>query len=103
MTRYRNRSTAWWALLAIFFAQMATAAYACPLVGEARSSATPSGEMSTPCAEMEKAPSANPTALCLEHCKVGQQLVDTHPVADDVASFPVLAFLVLPVHIEVAV
>jgi hypothetical protein len=91
MRRRRTRSAAWWALLAVFFAQLATAAYACPLIAAALSVSMPASRMSTPCADMDMDGPTDQAGLCVEHCKVGQQLVDTHTPFDEMA--PVLAGL----------
>ena len=37
---------------------------------------------------------ADGSGLCVEHCKIGQQLVDTHPTVDHSAHAPVLMFVV---------
>ena len=37
---------------------------------------------------------ADGSGLCVEHCKIGQQLVDTHPTVDHSAHTPVLLFVV---------
>ena len=81
---------AWWALLAVFLAQLATAAYACPQIAAALSG-PPTTEASTPCADMGMADDEDLASLCIEHCKVGQQVVDNQsPVP------PLGTVLVLP-------
>ncbi len=94
MRRGPRRLAAWLALGAIFFAQLATAAYACPDI-EAALSGPPSAEsVSAPCAGMGMGKAADGSSLCVEHCKFGQQLVDTHPTSDPSDRVPVLAFVV---------
>lgn len=85
---------AWLALLAIFFAQLATAAYACPNIQAALSAPPPTENVSTPCAKMGMGKAAGGSGLCVEHCKIGSQVVDTHPTPDAVAHPPVLVFMV---------
>jgi hypothetical protein len=85
--RQRTRLVAWWALLAVFIAQLATAAYACPQI-EAALSGPPAMDATTPCADMGMADEQDLSSLCLEHCKLGQQVVDTHsPVPQLDAAF----------------
>jgi len=85
---------AWFALLAIFFAQLATAAYACPDIEAALNAPSSAEKVSTPCDEMRMGKAADGSGLCAEHCKVGLQLVDTHPIPDYADHQPVLVFLV---------
>ena len=91
--RYRPRFAAWLALLAFLIAQLATAAYACPLVGNALQGTMAEDRMSAPCEEGMAIDRAS-SALCLEHCKVGQQLVDTPLPVIPVAAVSVWFFLV---------
>ena len=51
----RTRPAAWLALLAVFFAQLATAAYACPMIAEALEMRVANLEAVTPCAGMRMA------------------------------------------------
>jgi hypothetical protein len=82
------------ALLAIFFAQLATAAYACPDIEAALKVPPLAEKVSAPCEGIGMDNAADGTGLCVEHCKIGQQLVDTHPTADQSAAPPVLVFFV---------
>lgn len=102
VNRRRSRIAAWWALLAVFLAQLATATYACPHFEEALRAPAPKAEMSTPCAGMGMERPADPSALCLEHCKVGLQLVDNQPPVDYVAAAPVLVFFVATPVIDIS-
>ena len=94
MSRRPTRVAAWLALLAIFFAQLATAAYACPNIEAALNAPSSAEQVSTPCVKMGMGKAADGSGLCVEHCKVGLQLVDTHPTPDAVAHPPVLVFVV---------
>ena len=94
MSRGRTRLAAWLALLAIFFAQLATAAYACPDIEAALKAPPPAEKVSAPCDEMGMDKAADGSGLCVEHCKIGQQLVDTHPTVDHSAHAPVLMYVV---------
>ena len=64
MNRISRRIWAWLALVAVVFAQMSVAAYACPATG-----AQVEAAMSTPC-EGSHAPNRN---LCDKHCNDHQQ------------------------------
>lgn len=97
VNRRRTRFSALLALSAIFFAQLATAAYACPQIEAALSDSVPKAEVSIPCAEMGMEEPTDSPSLCLEHCKVGQQLVDTHPPVDQGSPALVLVFFVATV------
>ena len=94
MRRGHKRVAAWLALLAIFFAQLATAAYACPDIEAALNPPPLAVETSVPCDGMGMGKAADGSGLCVEHCKIGQQLVDTHPTVDPTAHAPVLMFVV---------
>lgn len=94
MSRRPTRVAAWLALLAIFFAQLATAAYACPDIEAALKAPPSAAKMPTPCDQMGMDSAADGAGLCVEHCKVGLQLVDTQPTPDYTAHPPVLVFLV---------
>jgi len=96
MNRRRNRYVACWVLLTLLFAQVATAAYACPFVLGAFELATPDVEQSTPCADMAQERISEPSVLCFEHCKPGQQLLETHPSIDQCPSVPAFVILVAP-------
>jgi hypothetical protein len=76
----RTRLVAWWTLLVVFLAQLATAAHACPQVAAALTG-EPAAVVTTPCADMAMADDGDPASLCIEHCKVGQQVVDNHSAA----------------------
>ncbi len=85
-----------WVVLALLFTQLATAAYACPMV----SAALEQGAASADAEEMPCAATMSPgvmldadqPGLCLQHCQVGSQTVDqTNP-----ASVPVPALLPTP-------
>ena len=100
MKRFRKPAAAWLALLAVLFAQLATAAYACPLIQEVLNAPVAAqGEVTTPCAEMDMAGAESKSALCLEHCKAGQQLVDNH---SPVSALAVAAGLAFVVHTSIA-
>lgn len=86
VNRRRTRFASWLVLLSLFFGQLAIAAYACPLVDGTPAPSGQSAEISTPCADMASGSSPDPSALCFEHCKADQQLVDTHPDVDPGAS-----------------
>ena len=78
MKRSHRRLTAWFALLAVCFVQMATAAHACARV-EAELKAPAAGTATvSPCHEVDAADVSDGPALCLEHCNSGLQLVDHH-------------------------
>jgi hypothetical protein len=79
----------------MFFAQLATAAYACPHIEAALSLPPMSVEAETPCADMATPDPGTPSALCVEHCKVHDQAVDNHAPAP-----PVAALSPLPVAVE---
>ena len=93
MKRRRTRLVAWWALLAVFLAQLATAAYACPQVAEALSG-QPEADVTTPCANMRMADGQDVASLCIEHCKVGQQVVDNQPATPQIGTALVFTFCV---------
>lgn len=76
--RLHRRLTAWCALLAICFVQLATAAHACTLVDAALKVPAASTENASPCDGMGMVDVQDRSVLCLEHCKNGQQLVDVH-------------------------
>ena len=101
-----TRPVAWLALLAVFFAQLATAAYACPLIEAALKVPVASTEQPTPCAEMGMDAPETASALCLEHCKAGQQLVDNQspvsPVAAELVPLVVVAALAAPLSARTA-
>jgi hypothetical protein len=103
MSRRGNRFAAWWALLAIFFAQLATAAYACPLIEAALKVSTSMAQMDTPCAQMGMDGPADQSGLCVEHCKVGQQLVDTHTAVDHVTPVWISVFFVATLINDISV
>ena len=94
MKRLHRRVTAWFALLAICFVQIASAAHACTLVDARLKVPAAQTQDAGPCAAMGMA--ANPQdqpPLCIEHCKAGQQLIDHHSpvvVADAPAVFPLI-------------
>jgi hypothetical protein len=90
----RTRPAAWLALLAVFFAQLATAAYACPLIENALKVPMAEAEMPAPCAEMDMDSPEAASALCVEHCKIGQQLVDNHSPVSPLCAAPVVVFFV---------
>ena len=94
IVKRRRRPTAWFSLLAVVFAQFAMAGYACPLIEEALNGPVAKVEATTPCAEMGMASSEAISALCLEHCKVGQQLVDNHSPVSPLAVAAVVLFVV---------
>lgn len=94
MSRRPTRVAAWLALLAIFFAQLATAAYACPNIKAALNAPPSTENVSTPCYRMGMGKAADGSGLCAEYCKVGLQLVDTHPTPDFADPPPVLIFMV---------
>jgi hypothetical protein len=98
----RTRPAAWLALLAVFCGQLAIAAYACPLLEQALKAPAGIAEAATPCAEMGMAGTESPSALCLEHCKVGQQLVDNHSPVTPLAVAPVLLFFVQPLVADIS-
>ena len=82
----------------MFFAQLAIAAYACPLIEGAVEVPAANAGMGAPCAEIGMAGPEATSALCLEHCKVGQQLVDNHSPATPLVAVPVLlCFVPAPV------
>jgi hypothetical protein len=82
MTRALRRLTAWLALLAVVFLQLATAAHACDRL-EGRSAPSPVvAEAGAPCEHMGMPASPTRSGVCQEHCKADSQLVDPHsPVA----------------------
>jgi hypothetical protein len=98
MRRGRSRLAAWLVLWALFVAQLATAAYACPYMLAALDVPPPIGQgMSVgmpACIGTTTGQAGDRSALCVEHCKVGQQLNDTHPPVDHALQVPVGAFLV---------
>lgn len=98
MTRIRQRRIAWIVLLGLLFAQLATAAYACPLLEAATGYAQPPQVASTPCEDMTAGASEDRTALCHEHCKADLKLVDTQPLVDFATNATVFFILAAPVH-----
>ncbi|HVE51300.1 MAG TPA: hypothetical protein VNG69_16985 [Casimicrobiaceae bacterium] len=90
VNRRRIRFAAWFALLAVFLAQLAIAAYACPLMEAALTPSEPRVEVPTPCAEMGMAVDEDAFALCVEHCNSGGQLVDNHSPVADAAAVPLI-------------
>ena len=76
------RAPAWLALFAILFAQLATAAYACPLLQKTPDIPVTGAQMETPCPGMDTSTPDPASALCVEHCKAGCQLVDNHVPID---------------------
>jgi len=92
--RLQRRVTAWFALLAICFVQIAAAAHACTLVDAALKVPAAQMQEAGPCADMGMATnSQDQPPLCIEHCKAGQQLVDHHSpvvVADGPAVLPLI-------------
>jgi len=90
----RNRIfAAWLAMLALLFAQLATAAYACPQLAQPLEMA-----MSADCDhEMAQAPN-----LCERHCDYGKASVDKvkNLAAPDVAAAAVRPLLFLPAVAE---
>jgi len=75
--RLHRRITAWLALFAICFVQIATAAHACALVDGAFGAPAVQAEATSPCADMGMGTSSqDKPALCFQHCKPGQQLLD---------------------------
>ena len=100
IVKHFRRPAALLALLAVLFAQLATAAYACPLIQQVLNAPViAQGEAATPCAEMDMAVAEGMSALCLEHCKAGQQLVDNH---SPVPALDVAADLAFVVHASIA-
>ena len=100
--RLRRRLTAWFALLAICFVQIATAAHACTFVEAAASVSAVAVDNADPCAEMGMADAQGRPVLCLEHCQSGMQLVDpyAHAVADAPAAAPILLVWVSDVDVR---
>jgi hypothetical protein len=76
MRRRRNRRAAWWTLVALVFAQLATAAHACPLIERVLNPVAVSAEAEMPCDDMAMPDHRSPSALCAEHCKANDQRVD---------------------------
>lgn len=93
IVKQHRKPAAWLALLAVLFAQLAMAAYACPLIEEALQGPPSNVEATAPCADMDSAGSEAMSALCLEHCKAGGQLVDNHPPVTAFAPAPVVFFV----------
>jgi hypothetical protein len=97
MSRGRTRLAAWLALLAIFLAPLATAAYACPYMLAPLDAPPIEGGMSVgmdACTGMRTGQAGDRSALCVEHCKIGQQLTDTHPAVDHDVDLSLAAYLV---------
>ncbi|HVF62413.1 MAG TPA: hypothetical protein VNE58_00260 [Casimicrobiaceae bacterium] len=93
MHRRRLRYPAWFAVFALLFAQLATAAYACPQINGASIVAAATDARTSPCLEsMSDDDGRSP--LCFEHCKTGQQLVDSPTPANVPMAPPVLALVV---------
>ncbi len=98
MFRHSRQTRRWWSgglIAALLFLQLATAAYACPLVARAAMPAD------MPCAEMMARGLMNDEAhpgLCAEHCKAGAMNVDAGhaPVVQAFAPAAVLAVLPEP-------
>ena len=69
-------------MLAVLFTQLATAAYACPMLnGMLEQPAASSDEATMPCAAMMSGGAgamldADQPGLCLQHCQAGSQTVD---------------------------
>ena len=100
MTRIRRRPIAWIVLLGLVFAQLATAAYACPLL-EAATGGAPLPEIAAPpCEDMDSPASEDRTALCHEHCKADFKLVDTQPLVDFATNGADFFVLVAPTHAD---
>jgi hypothetical protein len=76
------------ALVAVLFAQLATAAYACPGM-EIMDRSVISQQEVPPC--HEPAPAEEPNALCKAHCQQGDQALGERG-----ASVPAVAFMALP-------
>jgi hypothetical protein len=94
MSRRRTCRAAWWALVAVFLAQLATAAHACPLVEQALNPPAMSAEAEMPCADMAMPDPGTPSALCIEHCKGGDQAVDNLAPVAAIAALPPLPLVV---------
>jgi hypothetical protein len=91
-------------LLAVCFSQLATAAYACPLLERALAAEF---QTAAHCPGMDTS-TDTPTpdllsALCVEHCKAGQQLVDSHSPLDTPSATPYLFFFVAALDADLAV
>jgi hypothetical protein len=97
VNRLTKRFVTWLALLGLVFAQLTTAAYACPLIETTLRGSQPVQpvQMASPCGDMGMDQPAAMTAPCLEHCNVGLQLVASHSPTD-VPYPPANAFLVVP-------
>lgn len=87
-------------LVAVLFAQLATAAYACPAMGRA-SGEVPEAMAGMPCAEMmagTRAVDDTQSGLCFEHCQAdtGQVPADPSQLANVPAAALAAFFVVLP-------
>lgn len=82
VSRRYTRVVAWWMLLGVFLAQVAVAAYACPQMGMAPIEFATDAAMAEDCSGSGSKLPAGPSALCLEHCTSGQQLLDSQPTLD---------------------
>lgn len=81
-------------IAALLFMQLATAAYACPLLSK-QGNSTLSMSATLPCAEMMaqgKVAGDEQPGLCIEHCKAGSQSVERAPAVP--APMPALFALV---------
>ncbi len=73
--------TAFFAVLALLWSQLALAAYVCPGTGPAPAASTMAERMAAgePCDGMTGAADAAQPALCLQHCADAPQSADTAP------------------------
>ena len=94
MRRRCRRLSAWFALIAICFAQFALSAHACSVFEQALPTNVEAVGQMSPC-DMGVADQGQPgSAVCLEHCKDAAQLADHHSPVPPVAFAPTLAFMV---------
>jgi hypothetical protein len=91
MTRALRRSTAWPALLAVVFLQLATAAHACDRLEGRSAPSSVVAEAAAPCEHMGMPATPTRSGICQEHCKADSQLVDHHTAVDVADCAAVLA------------
>jgi len=97
MTRSLSRFLARFLIASLLFAQLAVAAYACPLeVADGMSPAMSDMAEMQDCAQMSQHDKAAPN-LCAEHCHPAQQLTPHANVPSVPMALPVGFFVPLPV------
>jgi hypothetical protein len=85
------RTTCRLMLAVMLFAQWAVAAHACDGVSAMQLAAQEMSAMPSDC-EMAAPQDSSKDALCVEHCRVGQQASDTSPAPVVFAAIPVLLY-----------